>query len=189
MRWPGALVALVLTVGIAGTAIALKSREGDTQFVARQQDLVPVGPAALERLIVTTSDPRPGYAGLARGARCTLWRLERAWRSVDLHGALSAAAAGALPGDRLRGPLDLRLRSARRASPRRPVDGQRVLRGRAVGSGRGGRPLNRARRAACAARDICGPRPRSRPRRARVRRRGASGRPRTAVLSPRARRR
>ncbi len=63
-------MALVLVVGIAGTAIALKSREGDTQFVARQQDLVPVGPAALERLIVTTSDPRPGYAGRARGARC-----------------------------------------------------------------------------------------------------------------------
>jgi hypothetical protein len=64
------LVALVLTVGIAGTAIALKSREGDTEFVARQQDLAPVGPAALERLILTTSDPRPGYAGRARAARC-----------------------------------------------------------------------------------------------------------------------
>jgi hypothetical protein len=71
MRWPGALVALVLVVGIAGTAIALNSREGDTQFVARQQDLVPVAPAALERLILTTSDPRPGYAGRARGARCS----------------------------------------------------------------------------------------------------------------------
>ncbi len=67
----GALVALVLTVGIAGTAVALKSREGDTQFVAQQQDLVPVGPAALERLMVTTSDPRPGYGGQARAARCS----------------------------------------------------------------------------------------------------------------------
>ncbi len=64
-------MALVLAVGIAGTAIALRSREGDTQFVARQQDLVPVAASALERLIVTTSDPRPGYAGLARGARCS----------------------------------------------------------------------------------------------------------------------
>lgn len=71
MRWPGAFVALVLAVGIAGTVIALKSREGDTQFVAQQQDLVPVGAAALERLIVTTSDPRPGYAGRARSARCS----------------------------------------------------------------------------------------------------------------------
>jgi hypothetical protein len=71
MRWPGAFVALVLTVGIAGTAIALKSREGDTQFVARQQDLVPVAPSALERLMVTTSDPRPGYGGRARSARCS----------------------------------------------------------------------------------------------------------------------
>jgi hypothetical protein len=71
MRWPGAFVALVLTVGIAGTAIALNGREGDAQFVARQQDLVPVGPAALERLIVTTSDPRPGYAGHARWAGCS----------------------------------------------------------------------------------------------------------------------
>ena len=64
-------MALVLAVGIAGTVIALKSREGDTQFVAQQQDLVPVGAAALERLIVTTSDPRPGYAGRARSARCS----------------------------------------------------------------------------------------------------------------------
>lgn len=71
MRWTGALVALVLAVGIAGTAITLRSREGDAQFIARQQDLGPVGAAALERLIVTTSDPRPGYGGHARSARCS----------------------------------------------------------------------------------------------------------------------
>ena len=64
-------MALVLMVGIAGAAVAVRSREGDTQFLARQQDLVPVGPAALERLMVTTSDPRPGYGGRARAARCT----------------------------------------------------------------------------------------------------------------------
>ncbi len=64
-------MALVLTVGIAGTVIALKSREGDTQFVARQQDLAPVAAGALERLILTTSDPRPGYAGRARAAHCS----------------------------------------------------------------------------------------------------------------------
>jgi hypothetical protein len=70
MRWPGALVVLVLAVGVAGSAVALKSREGNPQFVAQQQDLLPVDAAALERLIVTTSDPRPGYSGRARGARC-----------------------------------------------------------------------------------------------------------------------
>ena len=64
-------MALVLAVGIAATAIALKGREGDTQFVARQQDLVAVGPSALERLMVTTSDPRPGFGGRARSASCS----------------------------------------------------------------------------------------------------------------------
>jgi hypothetical protein len=64
-------VALVLTVGIAGTVIAVRSREGATQFAAAQQDLAPVGAPALERLIVTTSDPRPGYAGRADHAHCS----------------------------------------------------------------------------------------------------------------------
>jgi hypothetical protein len=71
MRHPGLLVALVLAVGIAGTAVALKSREGNAQFVAQQQALAPVGAAQLDGLILTTSDPRPGYAGRARGARCS----------------------------------------------------------------------------------------------------------------------
>src|ERR1700680_738352 len=71
MRWPGVFVALVLMVGIAGTVIALKSREGDTEFVAQQQDLAPVGAAALQRLMVTTTDPRPGFGGRARGALCS----------------------------------------------------------------------------------------------------------------------
>jgi hypothetical protein len=124
MRWPGAFVALVLTVGIAGTAIALKSREGDTQFVARQQDLVPVGPAALERLIVTTSDPRPGYAGLARGARCTSasssvlgdpWtctvrypRLPRVRYRVTVYADRSIFGSGQPEGRPLGGPLTVR---------------------------------------------------------------------------------
>jgi hypothetical protein len=64
------LVALVLVVGLAGTAVALHSREEDSQFVAHQQALVPVGATQLERLILTTSDPRPGYSGRARKARC-----------------------------------------------------------------------------------------------------------------------
>jgi hypothetical protein len=70
MRHPGMLVALVLAVGLAGTAVALHSREENTQFVSQQQSLTPVGAIQLERLILTTSDPRPGYAGRARQARC-----------------------------------------------------------------------------------------------------------------------
>ncbi len=62
---------LILVVGIAGTAVALRSREGDTQFVAQQQDLAPVGAGALEGLMVTTSDPRPGYRGRALRAQCS----------------------------------------------------------------------------------------------------------------------
>jgi hypothetical protein len=71
MRRPGALVALLLIVGIAGSVLALKSREGDTEFVAQQQDLTPVRALALDELIATTSDPRPGYSGRARGVRCS----------------------------------------------------------------------------------------------------------------------
>ncbi|MGO9248010.1 MAG: hypothetical protein ACLQQB_00780 [Solirubrobacteraceae bacterium] len=72
LRRPWLLVALVLAVGIAGTAIALASHEGNTQFAAQQQGLLPVSAGALERLILTTSDPRPGYGGgRALDARCT----------------------------------------------------------------------------------------------------------------------
>jgi hypothetical protein len=70
MRFGWALIALVLAVGLAGAAVALRSREEDSQFVAHQQALVPVGATQLERLMLTTSDPRPGYAGRARGAHC-----------------------------------------------------------------------------------------------------------------------
>jgi hypothetical protein len=70
MRRPGMLVALILAVGVAGTVVALKSRESDPQFIVQQQDLAPVGAAQLDRLILTTSDPRPAYSGRARGARC-----------------------------------------------------------------------------------------------------------------------
>jgi hypothetical protein len=67
---PGLLVALILVVGVAGTVVALKSREGNAQFVLQQQALAPVGAAALGALLLTTSDPRPGYSGRARAARC-----------------------------------------------------------------------------------------------------------------------
>ena len=70
MRRPALLVALVLAMGVVGAVVALKSREGNTQLVAQQQDLLPVDAAALQRLILTTSDPRPGYGGRARAARC-----------------------------------------------------------------------------------------------------------------------
>jgi hypothetical protein len=65
------LVALILAVGIAGSALALRSREGDPQFVSSQRNLAPVASAELARLILTTSDPRPAHHGRARAARCT----------------------------------------------------------------------------------------------------------------------
>jgi hypothetical protein len=71
MRRPALLVALVLAVGVAGAVAALKSREGNAQFVSQQQDLIPVEAAALQRLILTTSDPRPRYGGRARAVRCS----------------------------------------------------------------------------------------------------------------------
>jgi hypothetical protein len=70
MRRPVLLVVLLLAVGLTATALALRSREGNPQFVAQQQGLRPVSGAALGRLILTTSDPRPGYGGRARGAHC-----------------------------------------------------------------------------------------------------------------------
>jgi hypothetical protein len=73
MRFGGLLVASILAIGLAGAVIALHDREGNSQFVSQQQSLTPVGGAQLERLILTTSDPRPGYGGLharARNAHC-----------------------------------------------------------------------------------------------------------------------
>jgi hypothetical protein len=68
------LVALILAVGIAGTVVALKSHESNAQFVLQQQALAPVQPAALETLLLTTKDSRPGYGSppaRALGAHCT----------------------------------------------------------------------------------------------------------------------
>jgi hypothetical protein len=70
MRHGGLLVALILVVGVAGTVLALHSREGNAQFVSQQQALAPVRAVQLQRLILTTSDPRPGYAGRARAVHC-----------------------------------------------------------------------------------------------------------------------
>jgi hypothetical protein len=71
MRRPWLLVVLVLAVGAAGSVVALGAREGNPQFVSAQQSLTPVGALQLERLLLTTSDPRPGFSGRARGAHCT----------------------------------------------------------------------------------------------------------------------
>ena len=65
------LVALILAVGAAGSVVALGAREGNPQFASSQQSLTPVGASQLQRLLLTTSDPRPGFSGRARGARCT----------------------------------------------------------------------------------------------------------------------
>ncbi|MGD0455633.1 MAG: hypothetical protein ABSB69_18765 [Solirubrobacteraceae bacterium] len=72
MRRPAVLVSLLLAVGLASTLLAVRSREGDSLLVAQQQDLNPVRPAALQMLLLTTSDPRPGHRGRARDASCVL---------------------------------------------------------------------------------------------------------------------
>ncbi|HEX3519035.1 MAG TPA: hypothetical protein VHT29_08385 [Solirubrobacteraceae bacterium] len=71
MRRPALIVAAILLVGLAGTAIALKGREGNTQLADQQQALAPVDAAAVERLLLSTSDPRPGHGGRARAAHCS----------------------------------------------------------------------------------------------------------------------
>ncbi len=71
MRRPGLLIGFVVLVGIAGTIVALISRQSDTQLIAQQQDLVPVSTTALESLVMTTHDPRPlSSHGVARAATC-----------------------------------------------------------------------------------------------------------------------
>jgi hypothetical protein len=74
MRYGGLFVALILAVGVAATVVALHDHEESTQFVAQQRALAPVGALGLERLLLTTSDPRPGYShppARALSARCT----------------------------------------------------------------------------------------------------------------------
>ena len=72
MRRPGLLIAAIVLVGLAGTVVAVTSRNGDTVLVAQQQNLAPVNAVALEQLIATTSDPRPlSNHGRALSARCT----------------------------------------------------------------------------------------------------------------------
>ncbi len=85
MRRPSLLLVLILAVGLVGAAVALRSHEGNTQFVSQQQALLPVSAVALERLILTTSDPRPGYGGRAQDAHCltaTATALGNPWTCV-----------------------------------------------------------------------------------------------------------
>jgi hypothetical protein len=114
MKRPVLLVVLLLAVGLTATALALRSREGNPQFVAQQQGLRPVSGAALGQLILTTSDPRPGYGGRARGAHCVSahpsalgnpWtcvvrypRLPRVRFAVDVHANRSISGVGDLEG-------------------------------------------------------------------------------------------
>ncbi len=71
MRRPSALVAVILVVGVAGAILALRSREGNPQFIAQQQAVLPVSASSVQRLLLSTDDPRPRHGGRARGARCT----------------------------------------------------------------------------------------------------------------------
>jgi hypothetical protein len=75
MRYGALLVALILAVGVVAAVVALHDREADTQFAAQQRALAPVGAKGVERLLLTTSDPRPGYSAhppaRALSARCT----------------------------------------------------------------------------------------------------------------------
>ena len=124
MRFGGLLVGLVLVVGLAGTVAALHSRESNTEFVSQQQALTPVGATELERLILTTSDPRPGFAGRARGARClsgTSSALGNPWSCVVryprlphvrysrvvVHADRSINGVGQPEGSRVRGVLTI----------------------------------------------------------------------------------
>jgi hypothetical protein len=124
MRYAWLLVASVLALGLAGTAVALHSREANTQFVSQQQALAPVRAFQLERLVLTTSDPRPGYAGRARAAHCfstthnTLgnpWscavrypRLPRVRYRMTVYADRSIFGSGQPEGRALRGVLTVR---------------------------------------------------------------------------------
>ncbi len=71
MKRPWTLVALVLAVGLAGSIVALRGHESNPAFVSAQQNLTPVASVALDRLLLTTSDPRPHFSGRAHEVHCT----------------------------------------------------------------------------------------------------------------------
>jgi hypothetical protein len=72
VKAPGRIVVLLLVIALGGTLVTLQSRESDTQFLAQQESLRPVSARALEELVATTHDPRPGRrGGLAQNVKCT----------------------------------------------------------------------------------------------------------------------
>jgi hypothetical protein len=70
MRSAWVLVAFVLLTGIAGTVVALRDREGNSQFTAEQRSPGRVSGAGIAGIILTTRDPRPGLTGKVRSANC-----------------------------------------------------------------------------------------------------------------------
>jgi hypothetical protein len=73
MKRPGLMLILpIILIGLIGTAVAAISRQSDTAFIFRQQNLTALTPAVLEHFVVSAPDPRPGM-GRHRGihARCS----------------------------------------------------------------------------------------------------------------------
>jgi hypothetical protein len=60
----------VIVAGLIGTVVAVRDRESDTQFIARQQSLAPVQADQLTRLLASAPNPRPGL-GNPRGTSAT----------------------------------------------------------------------------------------------------------------------
>jgi hypothetical protein len=124
MRFAWLIVAAILLVGLAGTVVAVHGREAPTQLVSAQQSVAPVGSVQLASLVATTSDPRPGYAGRAKTARCLAsgssplgnpWtcvvrypRPPRVRYRVLVHNDLSIFGSGQPEGKPLRGVLTIK---------------------------------------------------------------------------------
>ncbi len=124
VRFGGLLVAMILVVGLAGTVLALHSHEDNAQFVSQQRSLAPVAAIQLERLLLTTSDPRPGFSGRAHSARCSTrsnsalgdpWsctvryqQLPRVRYRVTVYADRSISGSGQPEGRPLRGVLTVR---------------------------------------------------------------------------------
>ena len=73
MQRPGLTFVLpILLIGLVGTAVAALNRQGDPAFVASQQNLATLKPAALEHFVASAPDPVPQTGG-QRGirARCS----------------------------------------------------------------------------------------------------------------------
>jgi hypothetical protein len=50
----------IILIGLAGTAIAVNDRSGDSLFTYRQQNLSAIQPASLAHLVALAPNPRPG---------------------------------------------------------------------------------------------------------------------------------